>query len=255
MLQGCFKIIEKSRLSADVHDITVHAPEAAAQAKAGQFAHIRCGDFPLRRPISLCEVDKIRGTLRFVAQERGAGTRVLGTLKQGDALDMMVPLGNGFALLGAERRAVFVGGGIGVPPLLQAAKHYEKPRVLLGFRSRADVILQADFEQAAAAVQIATDDGSAGHHGYVPVLLEALLQQEGADIIYSCGPLPMQRAVAELARRFGIRCQLSLEERMACGVGGCLVCVCKTKTDGVTANVRVCREGPVFEAAEVEWDG
>jgi dihydroorotate dehydrogenase electron transfer subunit len=238
----------KSKLTADVYDFKVEAGELAQNAKPGQFAQLLAPGKTLRRPISICELGE--GTFRFVFQVRGEGTEILSELEPGEKLNLLAPLGNGFELGDLSRRALFVGGGIGVPPLLEAAKRFGKNAVLAaGFRNAESVILQRDFESAGCKVLLATDDGSAGHHGLVTELAKGL----EFDEIFACGPAPMLRAVSTLAEERGVPCQVSLEERMACGIGACLGCAVKLRgeTDGYYGHV--CKDGPVFDSRKVLW--
>ena len=172
-------------------------------------------------------------------------------LQVGTFMDVLAPLGNGFKLEDSSKKAVFVGGGIGVPPLLAAAKFYgENATVALGFRNKKFVILEDDFKAAGADVRVATDDGSYGYNG----LVIDLIKDENPDIIYACGPTPMLKAVAKFAEEKGIECQISLEERMACGIGACLGCAVKLKNEnGEEYNGHVCKDGPVFDSKEVAW--
>ena len=146
-----------------------------------------------------------------------------------------------------------IGGGIGVPPLLQTAAQYgENATAIIGFRNAAAVILKEDFEKNGNHVILCTDDGTAGRHGFVTAALEELLEKETPDLICACGPMPMLRIVAGIAEKKGIECEISLEERMACGVGACLGCACKTrKSDGTEGYSHVCKNGPVFNSKEV----
>ena len=252
-IQNVYPIKSRTAIARDVFDYVVHCPDIAALAHAGQFVHIRVAGHTLRRPISICEVDRVGGTIRLVFEVRGSGTDELSNLTAGDLMDIMGPLGNGFALLEPDARAIVVGGVIGTPPMLETAKHYaENCTAILGFRDAAHVILDEDFDACGCDVRLATDDGSRGHHGFVTDLLRQRLTEESADIIYACGPKGMLKAVADLAAEFGVRCQVSLEERMGCGVGACLVCACKiARENGDPTYKHVCKDGPVFEAKEV----
>lgn len=256
-LQGVYPILTRKTLAREVYDYTVHCPEMAAVSVAGQFVHIRVAGHTLRRPISICQVDRERGTLRLVFETKGSGTVELAKLAPGELMDLMGPLGNGFALLSPEKKAIVVGGGIGTPPMLETARHYGKnATAICGFRSAAQVILEEDFAAAGCRVCLATDDGSKGQKGFVTDLLRERLGEEKADIIYACGPTPMLEAVAKVAAQFGVRCQVSLEERMGCGVGACLVCACKiARENGDPTYKHVCKDGPVFEAEEVIFHG
>ncbi len=247
------EILKKSEIAPGIFDVTVRAGEIAAAAQPGQFAHLLAPGKTLRRPISICEIDRGAGTLRFVFQVRGEGTDLLSQFDVGDAYDILGPLGNGFQLGDTSRRALFVGGGIGVPPLLEAAKAFGKNAVaVLGFRNRDAVILKEDFERYGCKVLIATDDGSAGFHG----LVTDCMKDEPADVIFACGPGPMLRAVCAVAEGRGIPCQISLEERMACGIGACLGCACRLRReDGTAFFGHVCKDGPVFDYQTVVWEG
>lgn len=252
---GKYTVTDKTKLTASAYSFTVSCPDVAQLANAGQFVHIKVDGFTLRRPISICEIDKASGTIRLVFEVRGEGTNKLATLEKGDKIDILGPLGKGFALLDKAKKAVVVGGGIGVPPLLQAAKFYgENVTAIIGFRNKDAVILNDDFAKNGCKVVLCTDDGSAGEKGFVTAALAKLLTEEKVDIIYSCGPMAMLKAVAAEAEKAGVRCQVSLEERMGCGVGACLVCACKVKINGSEHYGHVCKDGPVFEAEEVCFD-
>jgi dihydroorotate dehydrogenase electron transfer subunit len=244
-------IRRKRRLTGDVFDFTVDAGDLAGISRAGQFAQIYVPGKTLRRPISICEADPENRALRFVIQVRGEGTAVLAGLEEGDSFDLLAPLGTGFEPGDTSRRALFVGGGIGVPPLLGAAKPFGGNAVLAaGFRSGDAVILKEDFEAAGCEVRIATDDGSFGRRGLVTELLGAT----EFDVIFACGPRPMLRAVSRLADERGVPCQVSLEERMACGVGACLGCAVRLRGAAGEFYGRVCRDGPVFDSRSVVWE-
>ncbi len=244
------EILEKKEIAAGIYDITVKAEEFAQAARPGQFAHILAPGKTLRRPISICGADQERGTLRFVFEVRGEGTGLLSQFEKGNSLDVLAPLGHGFDLGDTDRRALFVGGGIGVPPLLYAAKQFGKnAAAVLGFRTGSAVILEQDFLDAGCKVQVATDDGSYGYHGLVTGCLP-----EDAEVIFACGPTPMLKAVCAFAKERGIPCQISLEERMACGVGACLGCACRILKDGREVYGHVCKDGPVFSAESVVWE-
>ena len=230
--------------------------------KPGQFAGLypAGGDMLLMRPISICRWDSSRGSLRFVYRAGGRGTRSFTSLQPGDQIDVLGILGNGYdteAMLG--RRVLLLGGGIGVPPMLELAAALKsgsadtKVTAVLGYRN-SELFLKEEMEEF-ADVYIATEDGSVGTRGNV---LDAV-REKGieADVICACGPMPMLRAVSRYAGEKGISAFLSLEERMACGVGVCLGCVAKTrKVDDHSKvhNARVCVEGPVFAAEDVDLD-
>lgn len=255
-LQGLFPILKKSALCKDTYSFTVAAPEIAALAAEGMFVHIRAAGHTLRRPISICEIDKSAGTLRLVLEVRGSGTAEIAGLSEGENIDIMGPLGNGFGLVPAGRKVALVGGGIGTPPLLALAAHYGSDcTAILGYRDLSRAILLEDFEKHCAKTIVATEDGSRGVKGYVTAPLLELIAADKPDIIYACGPTPMLEAVAAAANENGIECQLSIEERMACGVGACLVCACKIARENGVQTLHVCKDGPVFSAKEVVFGG
>ena len=254
-MQGRYPIIAKKAIAKGMFDVTVLCPEVAAQAQAGQFVQIAAEGFFLRRPISICDIDKEKGTLRLVFEVRGKGTDKISELNIEQNIDMIAPLGNGFKVL-IGKKAICVGGGIGTPPMLGIAKLYgENARAISGFRNAGIAILQDDFKAAGAKAILCTDDGSAGIKGFVTDALKAEIEKEKPDIIYACGPMVMLKGVAAIAGQNGIECQVSLEQRMACGVGACLVCVCRTVKDGKEIFSHVCKDGPVFDSKEVAFDG
>ena len=248
-------IIKKEQLNKTTFSFTVASVTAVQSMKPGQFANILVEGKTLRRPISICGFSREEGTVRFVFEIRGEGTEILSEMSVGQTMDILAPLGNGFDIDPAEK-AVFVGGGIGVPPLLGASAPFgSNATVLLGFRNKDAAILADEFKANGADVRIATDDGSLGHHGFVTQLLSQRLDESPCDAIYACGPKPMLRLTAAEAEKRGIRCMVSLEERMGCGIGACLVCACKTRTpDGGEKFLHVCRNGPVFDSREVIWE-
>ena len=171
----------------------------------------------------------------------------------GDYVDMLAPLGHGFTVLPDAKRVILIGGGIGVPPMLALAELYrERATAISGFRSMPAVMLQEEFAKAGAKTILCTDDGTAGLHAMVTEPLLEELQREKPDMICACGPTPMLHAIAELAEKHNIFCEVSMEERMGCGIGACLVCACKTKlANGEIHAAHVCKDGPVFPAQEV----
>ena len=231
--------------------------EAAQTAVPGQFISMYTNDGTklLPRPISICEIDKENSALRVVYRVTGenTGTKQFSEAKAGDTIPVIGPLGNGFPLEKAEgKKAFLMGGGIGVPPILELAKQLNcEKQIVMGYRD-ANTFLSKQFEEN-GKVYISTEDGSVGTKGNV---MDAI-RENGltADIIYACGPTPMLRAIKNYAESNGIECYISLEERMACGIGACLACVCKTKEKDHHSNVhnkRICKDGPVFLSTEVE---
>lgn len=253
-IQGCFELISTNKINSTCYDFSIFCPEIVALAKAGQFLHIRCGEKTLRRPISICEINREKGNIRFIFDIRGEGTLWLSQRIMGERLDILGPLGNGFDTNNGEGKALFVGGGIGVPPLLETAKMFNgQADAILGFRCSEIAILIEDFQKECANVFLTSDDGSLCKKGFATNLLMECIENKRYDIIYSCGPMPMLKEVSKIAKTNGIPCYISLEERMGCGVGACLVCACKIKADGVETYKHVCKDGPVFNAEEVIW--
>lgn len=244
------KIVE---LRPGLFDVTVKNEEMAKKAKAGQFLHIDCGDSVLlRRPISIC--DASGDTLRFLFEVRGEGTALLKEKKAGELVSILGPMGKGFRDIAFDKKGVFVGGGIGIFPLLMHAKKYGKNAVvLLGFRNKECTVLIKEFEDAGCTVRIATDDGSLGHKGFVTDFLPEELDS-GAVSVFACGPSIMLKKTAAEALKRDIFCEVSMEQRMGCGVGACLVCACKTKAGDDYKYQHVCKDGPVFNAKTVVFD-
>jgi dihydroorotate dehydrogenase electron transfer subunit len=244
-------VTENRMLSETAAMITIDAGEIAEKAAAGQFVHIKCGEGNLlRRPISIANTEN--NLLTMVAEARGEGTRWLSGRGLGQKIDVLGPLGNGFDLSG--KKMIVVGGGIGVPPMLFASRKAEgEVTAVLGFRDRSCVIMADEFRRVCGSVHISTDDGSFGEKGPVTYPLKRLLEEGGFDAVLACGPKPMLKAVAGLCREFDVPCQVSMEERMGCGIGACLVCACKTQKAGQEKMSHVCKDGPVFNAGEVVW--
>lgn len=245
------KVVSQEALTDDICSMWIQAERIAKAAKPGQFISVYTKDKSkvLPRPISLCEIDKEQGRLRIVYRVVGAGTKEFSAYQAGDDIEIMGPLGNGFPL--KEKKAFLIGGGIGIPPMLELAKNLNcEKQMVLGYR---DVLfLNEEFEQY-GKVYVATEDGSAGTKGNVIDAIKA--NALDADVIYACGPTPMLRAIKQYAEENNIVCYISLEERMACGIGACLACVCKSKEKDHHTNVnnkRICKDGPVFLSTEVE---
>ena len=253
-------VFSQEKIAEDIYSMWLKAEFAAAEAVPGQFISMYTNDGAklLPRPISLCEIDKENGALRVVYRVTGenTGTKQFSQMKEGDTLEIMGPLGNGFDLeTGREKKALLFGGGIGVPPMLELAKQLQagyqtECQLVMGYRS--ETFLTREMEEN-GTLYIATEDGSTGTKGNV---MDAVAANDlEADVIYACGPTPMLRAIKQYAGERNIECYLSMEERMACGVGACLGCVCQSKEvddHSHVHNKRVCKDGPVFLATEVE---
>lgn len=250
------QVISQRQLAPGIFDLRLQTENIAKYAKAGQFISVYCADKTklLPRPISLCGIDREQGTLRLVYRVTGenTGTEEFSRLTAGDSVRVLGPLGNGFTVQ-PGKKAFLIGGGIGVPPMLQLAKEMgDTPfDIVMGYRN-ADTFLLDEFKEQ-GNVLVATEDGSVGTKGNV---LDAIRENAAhADVIYACGPTPMLRALKAYAMEQGMECYISMEERMACGIGACLACVCKTTEKDAHSNVnnkRICKEGPVFDAKEVE---
>ena len=240
------RVVEHLVLSRDVFRLTLEAPKLAAAARPGQFAMLGCGsgfDPFLRRPLSIHRVQGVSGTVSFLCRVRGRGTEWLASRRQGEAVSLLGPLGRGFRYEGNSKRALLVSAGIGVAPLLFLAETLMGLNwtitILIGARTRKGILCRSDFERY-GRVLVSTDDGSAGRRGSYAQ-------------IYACGPQPVLGAVSQLSADKGIPAQLSLEERMACGLGACMGCVCQGADP--SRMVRVCADGPVFDASEVILNG
>ena len=245
-------IISQEEIAPGILSMWLKTEQIAQHAKAGQFISIYCedGSRMLPRPISICEIDKNDGALHLVYRVAGKGTQEFSEKNTGMELSVLGPLGNGFPL--KSKKAFLIGGGIGIPPILELAKQLDcEKQIVLGYRN-SDMFLLDEFKKY-GSVYIATEDGSYGSKGNV---LDAIRENDlEADIIYACGPTPMLRALKEYAAEKQMECWISMEEKMACGIGACLACVCKSKEVDAHTNVhnkRVCKEGPVFRAEEVE---
>ena len=280
-------VVDQNALGSGIYDLTLKTKNIAKAAKAGQFVSVYSNDKSklLPRPISLCGIDRDEDTIRLVYRVTGenTGTEEFSKLVMGDRIRILGPLGNGFTVE-PGKKAFLIGGGIGVPPMLQLAKdinsgvvqttgavdtntqekgqteekqingHGKKicdMNIIMGYRDENTFLLDEFKEQADSFV--ATEDGSVRTKGNV---IDAI-KENGleADVIYACGPMPMLRALKAYAMEHDMECYVSMEERMACGIGACLACVCKTKDKDAHSNVnnkRICKEGPVFNAKEVE---
>lgn len=248
-------ILQQECIGTDIYSLWLDAPQIASQAKPGQFISVYSNDSGrvLPRPISICEIDREKGALRIVYRIAGKGTKEFSGMKAGGTLDILGPLGNGFPMDVIKGKRVFMmGGGIGVPPMVQTAKEAEaEVTVIAGYRN-SEIFLKEELEQNGTLV-IATEDGSVGTKGNV---MDAIRENHlEADVIFACGPTPMLRAIKTYAEENGILCYISMEEKMACGVGACLACVCKSKDvdhHSHVHNKRICKDGPVFLSTEVE---
>ncbi len=244
-------ILSHEKIASDVYSMWIESKDITKEVVAGQFLSLFCKDTSklLPRPISVCEVLREKDSLRLVYKVLGKGTEEFSHLKAGDRIEVMGPFGNGFEQL--DKKALIIGGGVGIPPMLELAKNLNcEKQIVLGYRD--EMFLKEDLEKY-GEVFVSTEDGSYGTKGNV---LDAIRENGlSAEVIYACGPTPMLRAIKNYALENNIIAQLSLEERMACGIGACLACTCKTNEKDHHSNVnnkRICKDGPVFYAEEVE---
>jgi dihydroorotate dehydrogenase electron transfer subunit len=250
------RVASQEKLADGVYSMWIETEKIAREAVPGQFISLYTKDNSklLPRPISICEIDREKGLIRIVYRVLGSGTEEFSYYKEGDYAEILGPLGNGFPLEAgaAGKRAFIIGGGIGIPPMLELSKHLDcEKQIIIGYR---DTMFLEDEFTPYGTTFVATEDGSQGTKGNV---LDAVREHGlSADVIFACGPTPMLKAIKAYAEENGIECYLSLEERMACGIGACLACVCKSSDvdeHSMVHNKRVCKDGPVFRAEEVDF--
>ncbi len=251
------ELLDKQKLTTDIFKYRIKTDKIAKEAKPGQFLEIRVSDSVepfLRRPISIYSIVD-SNTIEFIFQVKGNGTKILSEKNIGDEIDILGPLGNGIFEIKDYKKIAIIGGGIGSYPLYEIAKELKDKAEIntyLGFRSKEYVTCENEFQKVSNKLVITTDDGSYGEKGFA---IDHLKQDEKPDVIMACGPLPMLRAVKKYAMEENIPCQVSLEERMGCGIGACLGCAVKTSesTQEAPQYKHVCKDGPVFNCTEVEF--
>ena len=253
------KLIKKEQLRENLFKFSIESEEIAQGAKPGQFLEIRVSDNIdpfLRRPISIYNIDKENKIVEFIFQIRGKGTKILSEKKEGDLIDILGPLGYGTFEINENKNTMIIGGGIGIFPLYELAKQLQDKEnnttVYLGFRNKDFVCLEEEFKNVSKKLVLTTDDGSYGNSGFAIEYMKKDILENKPDMIYACGPLPMLKAVRELSIKEKIPCQISLEERMGCGIGACLGCAVKVISGDSPRYGHVCKEGPVFNASDVE---
>lgn len=243
MKQGIFRITSNKKIARDIFKMTL-AGDTSAITAPGQFVNIKLDGFFLRRPISVC--DCVGDNLTLIYKTVGRGTEQMSRMKNGDELDLLTGLGNGYNTRTSGDSPLLVGGGVGVPPMYMLCKELisegKKVTVVLGFNSKDDVFCEDEFKALGADVHISTADGTYGTKGFVTDVIKDLQY----TFFYTCGPEPMFRAMHKMMKTPG---QYSFEERMGCGFGACMGCSCKT----LTGNKRICKEGPVMESEEIIW--
>ena len=242
-------ILSQQELAADVFRMVVEAPAIASQAEPGQFVQLRLltGSFVLRRPVGIAEVDEKKGTISFIYRVVGKGTKAFSELVNGEVVNVLGPLGHGFDT--TAHHPLIVGGGMGLSPVLfYAAAMQGRADVLMGGKTADELFWEKLYQPVTGQIFCTTDDGSRGTKGFTTTLLPKLLQDNAYDLIVACGPEIMMKGIARIAEEHGIRCQVSLEKRMGCGLGACLSCSIDTTTG---QRKKVCKDGPVFESGEV----
>lgn len=243
MTQGLMKITENKLIAERTYYMTLEGDTSAITAP-GQFVNIKLDGFYLRRPISVCDCED--GKLTIIYKVVGNGTEKMSELSAGDELDVLCGLGNGYDTSKSGDSPVLIGGGVGVPPMYMLCKKLisegKNVSVILGFNSEKEIFGVEEFESTSAKVYVATVDGSVGTKGFVTDVLKDI----DYSYFYTCGPMPMFRAIEGIAKTSG---QYSFEERMGCGFGACMGCSCKTKY----GNKRICKDGPVLEREEIVW--
>ena len=244
MKQVIFKIKENKKIAKNTYKMVLLGDTSGIE-NCGQFVNIALEGLYLRRPISVCDYED--GVLTLIYKAVGEGTELMASLEAGKELDILVGLGNGYDTAKSGDTPLLIGGGVGVPPLYALCKKLigegKKPTVILGFNTAEEVFCTEDFEALGAKVLVATADGSLGTKGFVT---DAMRELDAYTYFYTCGPLPMLKAVFGATSTSG---QFSFEERMGCGFGACMGCSCKTNF----GNKRVCKDGPVFEKEEILW--
>ena len=245
------KILANEAINANVKRMVIEAPQIAEAAQPGQFVHVKKPDSVnfLRRPFSIADADRENGTITLIYRIVGKGTAEYAAMKVGEAFSILGPIGNGFAL--KDGRPLLIGGGVGIAPLIYLSRQLKdkKPILLIGKKNKDEVFWEKYLQEFADKIYITTDDGSVGFKGFTVQLLPQILAENNIEHIYTCGPNIMMKGVAKLAHEHDIDCQVSLEKRMACGIGVCLGCTFEGKLTGKRR--KVCTEGPVFASKEV----
>ena len=250
------KLVKKEKLKEDIFKFGIESEEIAKNAKPGQFLEIRVTDEIeplLRRPISIYNIDG--NLVEFIFQVKGKGTEILKTKEVGEYIDILGPLGKGTFEYKNKKNIAIIGGGIGVFPLYELAKEAKESanvNIYLGFRSKDFVVLEEEYSKVSDKLVITTDDGSYKEKGFAIDFLKQDIEKENIDGIFACGPLTMLKAVQAFAKEKKIPCQISLEERMSCGIGACLGCAVKVNAGEQLVYTHVCKAGPVFDANVVE---
>ena len=264
MFQQECTIINNTRVNNNYFILEIFYPENVNQIIPGQFIQLKLinkEECLFRRPFSISFVDEVNNSISLLIQIVGKTTAHLSTIKKGDLVDLISPLGNGFSIDDSQLH-ILVGGGVGVAPLYLLAKRLKENKAdkvisFLGYSGKDFLAYEEELKKFSDKVIVATNNGSYGQQGFVTEVMEGFLQSENSKeniSIYACGPKPMLKALSELSQKYKVKCQASFEEYMACGIGVCVGCVVKTKVgeDDYTYK-RACKEGPVFNLEEVLW--
>lgn len=259
------KILSNKKVGRAYYRLVIEAPYIARAAKPGQFVQIKCSDSLepfLRRPFSIHRLKVLGSRLKGIEilyEIVGKGTKILSRKKENEFVDVLGPLGQGFVLpraLNLEHRAIIIAGGIGAAPLVYLAEELAKKKiktvVLMGAKTKELILCEKDFKKITPEVYVSTDDGTYGSKGFVSKLFHNILKTTESrfeTIVYVCGPHGMLRCIADICLERNFECQVSLEEKMACGIGACLGCVVKTGS----GNKLACKDGPVFNASDITW--
>ena len=258
------KILANKKINATDYKLVLSVPEIVEETKPGQFLHVKCGaglEPLLRRPLSVHRYNDETGELVILYRVFGKGTEILAKRQSGEEIDVMGPIGNGFDLNNLKEKIMVLGGGIGAAPLMALIDELvgleKEVTVLIGANQKEELFCQSRLEELPVDLKVATTDGSYGYPGYVTGLLAEELETSDYDQIFACGPTPMLIAMEPIIADKDIEVQLSLEERMGCGTGACLSCVCKVKVENEEGfeYKKVCTDGPVFKADEVILNG
>lgn len=255
IFQADCEILAKEEIAPGIFRLALHSEEISKAAQPGQFVHVNCGagrDFILRRPFGIHRLSP-GNAFEILFQVRGKGTQALSGRRPHDVLDVLGPLGRPFTISRDLGSALVVAGGIGVAPLVYLATELAKRKIRFyvaqGALDAVGLYCSIDLKRVARQVFTSTEDGSAGKRGKVTDILHDAIRNAAPEHIYACGPEGMLKTVADIAAAYSIPCEVSIERRMACGVGACLSCVCKTEGGYRLA----CKDGPVFDAKELTW--
>lgn len=255
MVEGNVVLIKKRKIALDIFELEF-AADNLPKIQCGQFVNLQIPcrpDLILKRPFGILDYDLAAKTFRVGITVVGSGTAALTKMKKGEVIKATYPLGNGFILNENHNKVVLLGGGTGIFPLFCVKKNYPKAKIysFLGYKDKAHSFLTEEFKNISKEIFITTDNGTLGDKGFITAKLAEKLDRINPDIILACGPVNMLRALKKVVIDKNIEVKISVEERMGCGIGACLVCACKTSENGEIRNKKVCKDGPVFDLNEV----